>query len=109
MEVVNNDQNTLRDEFCPNNIFEKESESDEDLIEKLLITADCQADWNDKVVTKLITEKLHSIGMRMISIQVNRNIRRCFESCLVTIEAKKRQIIENETFPMRRWTMECIS
>ena len=68
MEVVNNEQNTLRDEFCPNKPFEKESKSDEDLIEKILITADCQADWNDKVVTKLITEKLHSIGMMMMSI-----------------------------------------
>ena len=106
-EVTKNKQDTLRDEFCPDKTFE--SESRDDLIEKLLITADCQADWNNAVVTKLVNEKLNDIGIRMKSIIVNRNIRRCFESCLVTIEAKKRKLIEDLIFPMRRWTMKCIS
>ena len=40
---------TLKDEFCSNESFE--NESDEQLVEKILVTADCQADWSDKVVT----------------------------------------------------------
>ena len=74
-----------------------------------IVTADCQADWNDKYVTKLVNEKLKIIGIGMKSIQVNRNIRKCFESCVVTIEPTKKKIIEQESFPIRRWTMKCIS
>ena len=106
-EVSKNKKDDLRDEFCPDKTFE--SESGDDLVEKLLITADCQADWNNAVVTKLVNEKLNAIGIRMTSIEVHRNIRRCFYSCTVTIEAKKRKLIEDLTFPMRRWTMKCLS
>jgi hypothetical protein len=74
---------TLKDEFCSNESFE--IASNEELVEKILVTADCQADWNDSVVIKLIDEKLNSIGITIKSISVNRNARKCFESCVVTM------------------------
>jgi hypothetical protein len=104
----------LEDEFCSDEIFEKqaeltfEKESDEALIESILVIADCQADWKDSYVTKLVDEKLNSIGINMKSIVVNRNVRKCFESCLVRVEPTRRSVIENQTFPIRRWTMKCI-
>jgi hypothetical protein len=101
-----NKSETLRDEFCSDESFEKSS--DKNLVEQILVTADCQADWSDNVVTKLVDEKLATIGIIMKSIIVNRNVRRCFESCIVTIEPAKKETIEKETFPLRRWTMRCI-
>ena len=80
---------TLRDEFCLNQSFERAS--DKELVDKILVTADCQVDWSDNVVTKLVDEKLGSIGIKMKAITVNRNVRRCFESCIVTIEPTKRK------------------
>ena len=97
---------TLKDEFCSNESFE--IASSEELVEKILVTADCQADWNDSVVTKLMNEKLNMIGIEMKSIAVNRNSRRCFESCVVTIQPMQRKLIVKESFPLRRWTMECV-
>ena len=73
---------TLKDEFCSEESFEKEKASENDVVEKIHVTADCQADWSDQVVTQLVGEKLETIGIRMQSMIVNRNIRRCFESCL---------------------------
>ena len=95
---------TLRDEFCTDESYE----ISEELVEKILVTADCQADWNDGVVTKLMNEKLNSIGITMKTIAVNRNSRRCFESCIVTIQPMQRKLIIKESFPLRRWTMECV-
>jgi hypothetical protein len=97
---------TLQDEFCTDESFERLS--DDVLVEEILVTADCQADWSDNVVTKLVNEKLEIIGIQMKSIAVNRNIRRCFESCIVKIEPMKKRSIEKEPFPMKRWTMKCI-
>ena len=96
----------LKDEFCSDATFEEEI--DEAKVEKILVVADCQADWKDDYVIKLVDEKLRMIGITMKRIIVNRNVRKCFESCLVTIEPMKRKLIEKETFPIRRWTMECI-
>ena len=112
--IVQPDPETLKDEFCSDDTLENhapntsEKESDEALIEKILVTADCQADWKNEYVTKLVDEKLNSIGIKMESIVVNRNVRKCFESCLVMIQPQSRKSIEQETFPIRRWTMECI-
>ena len=103
---TSNESETLRDEFCSDESFEKTI--DEELVENILVTADCQADWSDYVVTKLVNDKLRTIGIQLKSIKVNRNIRRCFESCIVKIEPMKKKAIENETFPMNRWTMKCI-
>ena len=97
---------TLKDEFCSNESYE--IVSDDQLVEKILVTADCQADWSDKIVTKLMDEKLNAIGIKMKSVKVNRNIRKCFESCLVTINPMQRKLIDQESFPLRRWTMKCI-
>ena len=97
---------TLKDEFCSNESFE--ITSSEELVDKILVTADCQADWNDSVVTKLINEKLNMIGIKMKSISVNRNSRRCFESCVVAIQPMQRKLILKESFPLRRWTLECV-
>ena len=101
-----NENEILKDEFCSNESFEKIS--DDELVEHILVTADCQADWSDSVVTKLVNYKLETIGIQMKSIKVNRNIRRCFESCIVQIEPMKKKSIERETFPMNRRTMKCI-
>ena len=62
----------------------------------ILVTADCQADWNNNVVTKLVDEKLGSIG-----ITVKMNVGRCLESCIVTIKPTKKKYIEEETFPIK--------
>jgi hypothetical protein len=113
-DFVQTESETLKDEFCPDETFQKqvactpEKESDAALVDKILITADCQADWNDAYVIKLVDEKLKAIGIKMKSIIVNRNIRKCFESCLVTIEPSRRTTIESETFPIRRWSMKCV-
>ena len=72
------------------------------MVEKILLTADCQADWKDAYVTKLMDEKLKSLRIKMKSIVVNRNVRKCFESCLIIIEQVERTYIESETFPIRR-------
>ena len=66
---------TLKDEFCSDKSFEKEKASDDDVVEKILVTADCQADWSDQVVTKFVHEKLAIIGIRMQLIIVNRYVR----------------------------------
>ena len=100
------EQETLKDEFCSDDTFEEES--DEAQVGKILVVADCQADWKDDYVIKLVDEKLRLIGIKMKTIIVNRNIRKCFESCLVTIEPTRKKLIEKETFPIRRWTMKCI-
>ena len=83
-EILISCQATLKDELCSNESFEVANE--EQLVDKILVSADCQADWSDKVVTKLMDEKLNIIGITMKSIKVNRNVRKCFESCLVTIK-----------------------
>ena len=106
-DIPANEHELLKDEVCSDESFGEVS--DEILVEKILVTADCQADWNDKYVTKLVNEKLDIIGIRMKSIQVNRIIRKCFESCIITIEPTKKKTIEQESFPIRRWTMKCIS
>ena len=66
--------------------------SDNDLIDTILVTADCQAEWSE-VVTKLVNERLETIGIQIKTIKVNRNIHTCFESCLVTIEPMKKQLV----------------
>ena len=79
---------SLRDKFCSGQSFE--NPSDNELLELILLTADCQAYWNNNVVTKLVDEKLGSIGIGLESIIVNKYVRRCFESCIVAIEPTKR-------------------
>ena len=112
-DLVQTEPETLKDEFCSDKTFEKQALIAEDaieeaLVEKILVTADCQADWNDVYVTKLMDEKLKLLRIQMKSIVVNRNVRKSFESCLVTIEPIERRVIESESFPIRRWTMKCI-
>ena len=113
IDLVQTEPKTLQDEFCSDRTFEDqaliaEDASEEPLVEKILVTADCQADWNDAYVTKLVDEKLKLLKIQMKSIVVNRNVRKSFESCLVTIKPIERRIIESESFPLRRWTMKCI-
>ena len=108
-DLVQTEPETLKDEFCSDKTFEKQALIAEDaieeaLVEKILVTADCQADWNDVYVTKLMDEKLKLLRIQMKSIVVNRNVRKSFESCLVTIEPIERKVIERESFPIRRWT-----
>ena len=81
---------TLQDEFCTDESFERLS--DDVLVEEILVTADCQAEWSE-VVTKLVNERLATIGIQIKTIKVNRNIHTCFESCLVTIEPMKKQLV----------------
>ena len=100
----------VSDEVCPDHVFnnQEEEESADVQVEKILVEADCQADWKDDYVIKLVNDKLMMIGIKMKSIQVNRNIRKCFESCVVMIEPTRKEFIEQQTFPIRRWTMKCI-
>ena len=100
---------TLKDEFCSDDAFNTmEKERDQTQVEKILVVADCQADWKDEYVIKLVEDKLRMIGINMKAITVNRNIRKCFESCTVQIEPTRRDLIEKVEFPIRRWTMKCI-
>ena len=100
---------TLRDEFCSDETFENkaactsEKERDAAWVDKILVTADCQADWNDVYVIKLMDEKLKTIRIKMKTIIVNRNERKSFESCLIMIEPTSRTVIYSESFPIRRW------
>ena len=48
----------------------------------------------------LVDEKLSMIGIKMKLIVVNRNIRKCFESCLVRIQPVSGTLIEQRTFPI---------
>ena len=112
-DLVQIEPETLKDEFCSDKTFDNhtlvaEDAIEEALVEQILVTADCQADWNDGYVTKLMDEKLKLLGIQMKSIVVNRNGRKSFESCLVTIQPIERRVIERESFPIRRWTMKCI-
>ena len=77
-------------------------------VERILVEADCQADWKDDDVIKLVEAKLMIIGIKMKSIQVYRNIRKYFESCVVMIEPTDKEYIEKQIFPIQRWTMRCI-
>ena len=57
--VGQTESETLKDEFCSDETFQKqvactyEKESDAAFVDKILLTADCQADWNDAYVIKL--------------------------------------------------------
>jgi hypothetical protein len=101
---------TLEDEFCSDDIFNANAKEsvDETQVEKILVEADCQADWKDDYVRKLVQDKLRMIGIEPKAITVNRNIRKCFESCIVRIEPTRKDLIEKQIFPIRRWTMKCI-
>ena len=101
-------QETLEDEFCSDDSFNTKSESDEIQVERILVEADCQADWKDNYVVKLVEDKLKMIGIEIKAITVNRNIRKAFESCIVRIEPKRKDLIEKLTFPIQRWTIKCI-
>ena len=57
-------------------------------------TADCQDDWNEAYVIKLMDEKLKDIRIKMKSIILNRNVKKCFKSCLVKIEQSRGRRIE---------------
>ena len=65
---VQTEHETLRDEFCSDETFEKEDdctseiESDEALVDKILVTADCQEDWNNEYLIKLMDDKLKTKG-----------------------------------------------
>ena len=61
------------------------------LVEKILVNPDCQADWRDDVVIKLVNEKLDTIGMKMNEIVVNISNRGSFVSCLVRIQQIQRK------------------
>ena len=100
---------TLEDEFCSDDTFNTNDEdSEETQVERILVEADCQADWKDDYVVKLVEDKLRMIGIETKAITVNRNIRKYFESCIVKIEPTRKALIEKLTFPIRRWTMKCI-
>jgi hypothetical protein len=105
--IISPTQNeTLKHEFCSEDAFEEGN--DEAQVKKILVVADCQDDWKNEYVIKLVDEKLIMIRITMKTIVVIRNIRQCFESCLVTIEPTRRKLIETKTFPIPRWTMKCI-
>ena len=59
---------TLRDELWSDETFEEEAacssekEGDAALVDKIMVTADCQADWNDAYVIKLMDDKLKTKG-----------------------------------------------
>ena len=44
---------------------------DEILVERIIITPDCQSDWREPVVKKLVDEKLATIGLNSLRLKVN--------------------------------------
>ena len=104
------DREVLQDELCSDDAYAKEAEKESEVVqvERILVEADCQADWKDDDVIKLVETKLMIIGIKMKSIQVYRNIRKYFESCVVMIEPTDKEYIEKQIFPIQRWTMRCI-
>ena len=109
-ESVVTDREVLQDELCSDDAYAKEAEKESEVVqvERILVEADCQADWKDDDVIKLVEAKLMIIGIKMKSIQVYRNIRKYFESCVVMIEPTDKKYIEKQIFPIQRWTMRCI-
>ena len=73
------------DEFCPDNIYVENV--DDTLVEDILITTDCDADWKDDNMENLIYYKLKIIGINMVKInRINRSNNGAFTSCLVKIQ-----------------------
>ena len=98
-------EETLEGEFCSDDTFNTNSKSDEIQVERILVEADCQADWKDDYVVKLVEEKLKMIGIEIKGITVKRNILKAFESCIVRIEPIRKHLIEKLMFPIQRWTI----
>ena len=71
----------------------KEPEDDsniavKDMINKVTLIPDCQADWSDQVVHDLIVKKVFDAGLKPLSLVVVRSEKsRAFTSCEVNIEA----------------------
>ena len=108
----NNEVSTLKDEFCGDDIYEEKNDDNKDtnetLVEQILVTPDCQADWRDDYVTKLVHDKLKAIGIIMTKIQINRSNRKAFTSCVVFIKPIESKKITEANFPLRNWTLKII-
>ena len=91
----------LDDEFCADKEY---ANGEEDiLVERIIITPDCQSDWKEAVVKKLVGEKLATIGLNSLGVKVIGSNRARFVSCEVEIEPVKMKVLQDLEFPMRRW------
>jgi hypothetical protein len=104
-EVKKHAPRILDDEFCDDKDYEncEDLVDDEVLVERIIITPDCQSDWREPVVKKLVDEKLGIIGLNSLRVKVNGSNRARFVSCEVDIDPVKRKVIQGLEFPMRRW------
>ena len=104
-EVKKHAPRILDDEFCDDKDYEncEDLVDDEVLVERIIITPDCQSDWREPVVKKLVDEKLAIIGLNSLRVKVNGSNRARFVSCEVDIDPVKRKVIQGLEFPMRRW------
>ena len=63
----------LKDEFCTNEVYQNGFDMTDDgkvvLVERIIITPNCQSDWKEAVVKKLVDEKLESIGINSLELK----------------------------------------
>ena len=70
-----------------NDEMESESENcEEKILNEVIFTPDCQADWSDKVVHDLIIKKVNEAGLKPLSMTIVRNKKGNFTSCESKIE-----------------------
>ena len=93
LNLVENFIETIRDEFCCDTDYDKPNVSKETnaiLVKTILVSPDCQTGWKDSYITKLISDKLTAVDLKVKSFQINRS-RGSFTSCLVQIEPVTRK------------------
>ena len=93
------DPKTLKDEFCSDEAFEEAV--DENLVENIVVTAECTTDLVDnKNVAEQVEAKLYSLGIKVRKIELKKNHKGISESLLVSIKPIEKKNIEAATFPL---------
>ena len=82
-------------------------EDGSDLVERILVSPDCQTGWKDGYIERLVDEKLKAVELKMKNIQINRRWG-SFTSCVVLIEPVTRKQIEKIDFSaqLKNWKLE---
>ena len=92
----------LRDEFCSDDIFDQNQETDP--LDEIIVTLDCDSDLNNDNIETVIDYKLKILGINMVKIvEQNRGQGGILAPCLVKIEPIPLKMIENAGLPLRNW------
>ena len=77
------------------------------VITTVTFTPDCQADWNDKVVTDIVVKRIKAVGLEIVDLTIFRNKTKAFTSCAAKIHPVKSTFCEGISFPFNgKWTWE---